>query len=341
MKIATWNTRGLGNKDRGRKVGILISNFQIQFIAIQETMVKNVSLRVLKEVWRGVTYNGVQVPSRGRSGGLVSCWRDDCFILKDHFQCQSWLVTFLTFIPNNVDVLIFNVYAPQNEVDKKEVWRHIAKMIGKWNGPTCVLGDFNSTVAPNERLREEVDVVNMDNFNDFIARANLIDQNIQNDMFTWDGPGGKKSRIDRILVNIEWLSLWPGAVVIAGDKNMSDHKPLIWGEKYLFWGPKPFRFFNGWFEFRKFIEVCKNFWFSYEVQGYSAHIVFSKCKLLKKDLKAWSDANVIKNKIELASLRSQIYELKKVEETRNLHSYEIIKLVEYKSPDRGSTQKIR
>ncbi|XP_071740107.1 uncharacterized protein [Rutidosis leptorrhynchoides] len=215
MNIATWNIRGLGNKDKGRRVGSLINKFQIQFIAIQETMVANVSPCVLREVWKGVEFNGVQVSLRGRSGGLVSCWREDFFKLKDNFQAQNWLATLVTFILFNIDVLIINVYAPQNENEKKEIWYHITKMILKWNGPTRVLGDSNSTLLPNERLREEVDYVNMVNFNDFILKANLIDQNIQNEMFTWDGPDGKMSRIDRILTNIEWLNLCPGAVVIA------------------------------------------------------------------------------------------------------------------------------
>ncbi|XP_071713332.1 uncharacterized protein [Rutidosis leptorrhynchoides] len=246
-------------------------------------MVENVSLTVLREAWKGVIYEGIQVASNGRSGGLVSCWRADCFTLKDHFDCHNWVATLLTYLPSNTDVLIINVYAPQSEIEKKIIWFHIAKMINGWNGPTCVMGDFNSTCFPHERLREEIDVVNMANFNDFISSASLIDQNIQNLMYTWDGPGGKKSRIDRVLVNVEWINLWPGAVLLAGDKSSSDHNPLIWGKKSLFWGPKPFRFFNGWFEVPKFVE-------------------------LKRDLKIWNNEHVNKSKLQLAVLESQIHD---------------------------------
>ncbi|XP_071718711.1 uncharacterized protein [Rutidosis leptorrhynchoides] len=52
--------------------------------------------------------------------------------------------------------------------------------------------------------------------------------------------------------------------------------------------------------------------------------------MLKIDLKLWSDANVVKNKFELASLKSSIYDLKKVQEARNLHTCEASKLVELK-----------
>ncbi|XP_071727195.1 uncharacterized protein [Rutidosis leptorrhynchoides] len=171
----------------------------------------------------------------------------------------------------------------------------------------------------------------MANFNEFLSRANLIDQNIQNEMFTWDGPDGKKSRIDRVLVNLEWLNLWPDAVLIAGNKNTSDHNPLIWGKKSLFWGPKPFRFFNGWFEFPRFLEVCKQLWCSYDIHGYAAHVVLNKCKLLKKDLKKWSVENGVKNKLELASLECYIYDLKKTQEVRNLVPFEVSKLIDFKA----------
>ncbi|XP_071699202.1 uncharacterized protein [Rutidosis leptorrhynchoides] len=334
MKVATWNTRGLGNKGKGRRVFNLITKFQVQFMAIQETMVENVSPSVLREVWKGMSFGGLQVSSCGRSGGMISCWKDEFFILKSYFQCQYWLATFLTYIPSGIDVLIINVYAPQGESDKKNIWKQISRMVNKWNGPSCVLGDFNSTRFPNERLREELDVTNMANFNKFILKAKLIDQNIQNEMFTWDGLNGKMSRIDRILVNMEWLSLWPGAVVIAGDKGYSDHKPHVWGKTVPFWGPKPFRFFNGWFEVPKFMIMCKELWRSYLVEGYSTYVVLSKCKLLKKDLKVWSDEKVFKDKLELTSLTSRIYDLKKVQETRNLLPSEVSNLVDFKAKRR-------
>ncbi|PWA83737.1 hypothetical protein CTI12_AA166400 [Artemisia annua] len=126
----------------------------------------------------------------GRSGGLVSLWRDDCFRLISHCECKNWIATILSFIPDDVDILIINVYAPQEEYDKKVLWRHIISMASSWSGPLCVVRDFNSTCTPEERLRCMIDHANMANFNSFLAEANLLDQPLQNASFTWEGGRG-------------------------------------------------------------------------------------------------------------------------------------------------------
>ncbi|XP_071714242.1 uncharacterized protein [Rutidosis leptorrhynchoides] len=164
------------------------------------------------------------------------------------------------------------------------------------------MGDFNSTCFPHERLREEINVINMANFNDFISSGSLIDQNLQN-MFE---------------------------VLIVGDKSSSDHNPLIWGKKSLFWGPKPFRFFNGWFEVPNFIEVCKTLWCSYNDHGYAAYVILAKSQKLKEDLKLWNNEHVNKSRLHLAILESQIHDFSQIQEIRELSNVEALRLVDLK-----------
>ncbi|XP_071709256.1 uncharacterized protein [Rutidosis leptorrhynchoides] len=210
MRIASWNTRGLGNKSRGRMVGSFVSSFQIQFLAIQETMVKIVSQPILNEIWKQFAFEAIQVESDGRSGGLIAA--------------------VLRYIPSDNVVLIVNVYAPHLESSKRMVWEQLKYIACNWSGPICFLSDFNSVCNPAERFRESIYMSCIETFNKFIINSNLIDQCLSNEEFTWEGPLGKMSRIDIVLLNSGWIDLWPGSILVAGKPDRSDHKPLVWGK---------------------------------------------------------------------------------------------------------------
>ncbi|XP_071688709.1 uncharacterized protein [Rutidosis leptorrhynchoides] len=209
MRLTSWNTRSLGNKSRGRLVGSLVNQFQVQFLVIQETMVKEVPQPVLNEIWKHYVFDFVQVEASGRSVRLLSIWN--------------------------------------LESRKKLVWSHLKDITLKWSGSLCLLGDFNA--------------------------------------FTWEGPNEKFSRIDRMLVNVEWSILWPDAILQMSQTDKPDHKPIIWGNKLSYSGPKPFRFNNSWFSIRGFFSFCETKWAKYLVNGWAAFIIAKKLQLLKADIK--------------------------------------------------------
>ncbi|GJT53297.1 cytochrome P450 [Tanacetum coccineum] len=122
------------------------------------------------------------------------------------------------------------------------------------------MGDFNSITHLEDKLHCTIDEQNMLNFNDFISNANLFDVPIHNYKFTRFGRQGKRSRIDRMLVNAAWISTWPNAKLVTGEKEESDHLPIIWGPECRVWGPRPFRFNNDWFRFPDFEVKCKQWW---------------------------------------------------------------------------------
>ncbi|XP_071741004.1 uncharacterized protein [Rutidosis leptorrhynchoides] len=273
MRIASWNTWGLGNKLRGRMAGNLVNNFQVQFLATQETMVQGMPQPVLNEIWKHFGFDSAQVSATGRSGGLLSIWRTDFFSLVKCCKKRHWIATIMRYLPTNNLVLIINVYAPQQECKKLIVWSQLTKVAHSWPGPLCILGDFNSVSSSVERLREVIDLNAIASFNNFIVNANLIDQHLVNDDFTWEGPLGKLSRINRVFLNSSWIDLWPDAILQMGHPDKSDHKPIIWGKKLISWGPKPFRFNNSWLEKPGFINFCKDKWASYPTTGWAAFII--------------------------------------------------------------------
>ena len=112
---------------------------------------------------------------------------------------------------------------------KIKLWNKVVEVTSSWNGPFCIMGDFNSTVAPEERMISIVDHQGIHNFSMFLDVGGLVYIPIQNKRFTWFGGDGKKSRIDRMVVNQIWLQECSTSILIADEKDESDHRPLIWG----------------------------------------------------------------------------------------------------------------
>lgn len=68
----------------------------------------------------------------------------------------------------------------------------------------------------------------MKEFNAFIKDANLMDLEMKNDNFTWFGPQGKCSKLDRLLVNSNWLESGSWSIVSLC-RLASDHKQYTSG----------------------------------------------------------------------------------------------------------------
>lgn len=72
------------------------------------------------------------------------------------------------------------------------------------------------------------------------------------DKFTWFGSLGKKSKLDRFLLNLSWSlnNAWQS----SGDGRLvSDHIPIILKANFSNWGEGPLREFNSWLDNKDFI----------------------------------------------------------------------------------------
>jgi len=72
MKGLIWNCRGIKKKGVSSFLKNLISEHNFHFIGIQETMVENIDDITLKGFDPNSNYLWKWIPSRGKSGGLLS-----------------------------------------------------------------------------------------------------------------------------------------------------------------------------------------------------------------------------------------------------------------------------
>lgn len=86
--------------------------------------------------------------------------------------------------------------------------------------------------------------------------------------FTWLISNGKAmSRINGFLLSESFIEDWKVEAQSIGVRVVSDHSPIWINENLRNWGPKPFRFNNGWLKHTNFKSFVKEEWQKICVKG--------------------------------------------------------------------------
>ncbi|GKE24806.1 RNA-directed DNA polymerase, eukaryota [Tanacetum coccineum] len=153
----------------------------------------------------------------------------------------------------------------------------------------CIFGDLNVIRSNEDRCNSQVNMKEMNNFNDFINNTRLVEIPMGGRKFTRVSDDGLKfSKLDRFLSNGEFRNLWGTLSVIALDRKLSDHCPIALEDVDLDFGPKPFRVFNIWMEESDFQYVVEEAW-KKEVTSLRPYCRFrDKLKNVKASLRLWN-----------------------------------------------------
>ncbi|GJV03616.1 hypothetical protein Tco_1337185 [Tanacetum coccineum] len=156
--------------------------------------------------------------------------------------------------------------------------------------PWTLLGDFNVAInlEDNYSGSSHLNAAMMD-FKECVENIEVMDINCSWIHYTWNqkpkGGGGLLKNLDRVLGNIEFLDVFPGAHAYFQPYRVSDHLPMVLRILDLPMNkPKPFKFFNFITHKNKFLNVVAAHW-NISVPGYSMFQVTSKLKALKKPLR--------------------------------------------------------
>ncbi|MCI33103.1 endonuclease/exonuclease/phosphatase family protein, partial [Trifolium medium] len=97
---------------------------------------------------------------------------------------------------------------------KRQLWQTLLMSKGGFGGGAwCVLGDFNAVLHSDERRglnqhNPSSPPAEIAEFRDFVVNMDLTDIPVLGRKFTWFHSNGiTMSRIDRVLVSDDWLSL--------------------------------------------------------------------------------------------------------------------------------------
>nr|GEY59888.1 RNA-directed DNA polymerase, eukaryota [Tanacetum cinerariifolium] len=182
-------------------------------------------LGVLEDMIRVGQAMGVTV---GSSGGILCVWEANVF-KKDYATISdNFVAIYGTWLPSNSKILFVDIYDPQQASCKRVLWEHVSTLIGRWNGETIILGDFNEVRSIDERRGSCFNPSSARVFDHFISSSGLVDVKLEGYAFTWPHPSGSKmSKLDRFLVSEGIFSIFPSITALFLDRHLSDHRPIL------------------------------------------------------------------------------------------------------------------
>ncbi|GJV92051.1 hypothetical protein Tco_1539864 [Tanacetum coccineum] len=180
------------------------------------------------------------------------------------------------------------VYAGNKHMERRHLWAELDLHKQVVRGlPWILMGDFNVALNIEDSFAgSSLMNVGMCDFKDCVKRIEVIDINSFGLHFTWNqkpkGRNGILKKLDRIMGNMEFVDMFPGAYALFQPYRISDHSPAVLKLPSLSGSkPKPFKFYNFIAHKPGFLEVVAANWCSH-VEGHSMFRLVQKLKVLKK-----------------------------------------------------------
>ncbi|GKV53298.1 hypothetical protein SLEP1_g59830, partial [Rubroshorea leprosula] len=130
-------------------------------------------------------------------------------------------------------------------------------------------------------------------------------------------------RTSKVFVVINWCLNWGDVKQWGLKKAMSDHCPILLKNQIIDWGPKPFRFFDVWFDSPGLKELVSETWKSTVISGWHGYRFKEKMKETKKVLKEWSKTMVSETDLIIKKCKDSIADIDIKGETANLNDDDV------------------
>ncbi|XP_074351785.1 uncharacterized protein LOC141690929 [Apium graveolens] len=181
------------------------------------------------------------------------------------------------------------LYGEPDRRKRWKTWDLLHSLARDTDLPWCVIGDLNNVTYEQDKVGgAHYPQTLIDGFNDAIDDAGLVDMDISSHQCTFergrDTEGWMEIRLDRVLTNESWLSIFPMAKLYNLEGVGSDHSPIFLVPKINIQAPyKPrFRFENAWLMEPICQRLVRDVW-----QSYIGLNVQEKVKACSHRLEVW------------------------------------------------------
>lgn len=203
---------------------------------------------------------------------------------------------------------LLGVYGTPYRGEEEHFWNTLGEVISEWQNPWLIAGDLNEVAIPGEKFEGRVSNNRQWFLNEFIQLVRAMDLGFKGKRFTWEnrqkGRAYIKERLDRFLVNREWLHMFEEARVDHLCSEALDHAPIILSteEENNNSGRWPFRFLEAWTMDDSSREVVKSAW---------DQTAFGRCEAQKVQWKLSNTAKAFKiwNKSHFSFTHERIHKL--------------------------------
>ena len=125
-----------------------------------------------------------------------------------------------------------------------------------------VLGDFNMILRASEKNNANLNRSMMGKFRAFVDNNELKEVYMHGRRFTWSNEreSPTMTKIDRVLVSVDWELANPDCLLQALSSGVSDHAPLHLHAAAMFCPKKRFRFELYWTKLDGFEDAVREAW---------------------------------------------------------------------------------
>ncbi|KAJ1431598.1 Endonuclease/exonuclease/phosphatase [Sesbania bispinosa] len=308
MSWICWNCRGLAAASTIRELKGLCSKYKSSLVFLSETRAVGQKIERFRRQLR--FDHCFWVNPIGLSGGLCIFWKRPLIIsvsshsqnyihatVEDSMEERIWETTFL--------------YRNPNFQQRRYLWSRIQALRPTPNQPWTIMGDFNELLYHHEKdgLRP-IEPQRMEFFRDFVSNLGLMDLDFKGCKFTWySNPRNgfvTREKLDRILVNWEWRSLFPNALAMAIPSVSSDHTPIIFWLKPKLRSAAKFKFEAFWEEHEDCKAVIDEGWVDRmgEAQGWDKFL--NKAETCRASLKNWHRQTFKRADLQILQLSEEL-----------------------------------
>ncbi|KAG7558973.1 Endonuclease/exonuclease/phosphatase superfamily [Arabidopsis thaliana x Arabidopsis arenosa] len=267
-KIFCWNIRGLNSHSRQRFVRSWIGVNKPLIGSILESHVsEDNAVSVLNSSFPGWRWDGNYASVDG--GRILVVWDPSVSVICLKKSPQLMLCG--VFCPaTNESFSVAFVYAYNSVIQRRLLWEELS-FISQHSPasfrPWLLLGDFNQIISADEHfsvIPHNLPLVGMAEFQDCLVSNDLFDLTSRGVFYTWSNgqPADPVLRkLDRALVNEEWINSFPDSFAIFDPPGDSDHSPcLVNTDASVERTKKSFKYFSFLSSHPKFKEIIALAW---------------------------------------------------------------------------------
>ena len=166
----------------------------MDLFCIQETKIQDMTDRVVRSLGTGRFLEWKALNACSSAGGILICWDKRALEPLEWEVGQFSLSCRFRTMENGVTWAFTGVYGPFTRLEKEWLWEEVGAIRGIWEGPWCLGGDFNITLAQGERSRQGRVSSAMRRFAEVVDELGLVDLQLQGGAFTWSGGRNSLSR---------------------------------------------------------------------------------------------------------------------------------------------------
>ncbi|XP_026451440.1 uncharacterized protein LOC113351717 [Papaver somniferum] len=254
------------------------------------------------------------VPSVGRSGGLVLAWKKEIHLNVVSSSLRGIHVTTTDIVHSKTCHIHFSCGEPNSSLRPAFWEQQCQQTTVPVDEPDFFIGDFNTLLEKEDKNGGlEVNDSDFEHLRNFCSVFNLHDPGFSGPRFTWSnmqqGPDLIFERLDRCFLNQMAENICPKFCVNNLPRDSSDHFPMHIGFNYedtLM--PRPFHFMDMWIGDPTCRDIIANAW-SVNLVGSPAYKLKSKILNIKKGLRNWNKLSFGNIQTDISTIRKDLLDL--------------------------------